>query len=809
MNTPFPGYTVPHDTLTQNLDSTVTPVINRMNPVLVGTQYLLSVNDGRELSGAAFAASGTPTSIAYAYRSGNSDVSVNLTTHTVDLASVKLIAEGLEAEVASGIEAIADGSNYSIRFTDVIFSSSGENLTPDLGGRPIYPGDILYAKDLNDPDVILGRATVTGYLPQKLVPVVGDPVTPVGYPLTSVTGTYEATTDNQFIFSIVSANSTSAQYALYDTAGKYPKQTGTWTYAAGLTALLGTSGLSLVIAAAAGGESSFEAVAGQSVTTLVNGAGYSSTDFDGVTVDTPPFPSDFAGGFFATVVQLVSGELTQSANTSGGTGSLATISAGGVTYDADNLGITHEGTGDFVPFYYGKGRINLAFRAAKMTSATEAATLISPNDALEQFGEYHPSNDLGFGIRAMRAGAGSDAFYVLRIDGDDVTSLNAGLKKLRSSDLYYTIALLTSDKEVAQTLRDEVIAMSDPAVMKWRKAYVGFNSPGTYIKWGALDSGAYRKATLINGILSIDEGDRQYGDFITDGIRAGDKISFNHLATDYTVDSIVSGVNGQSWQLRIVETVADVENASSFTVIKPDTAENTADFIKDLASTIGGTAGDGRVTLLWGDEIQSSMSGGGTLDNKYLAAWMAGLRCSLYPQQGTATYEVPIAASAPSMHTKFDPDLLQAMAASGVMVITQETSDTPVFVLDQVTTCTSGGLLKFQDNCRVIVDSFSYAIKDGQVGLKGKKNATRVTASSIANITLRTAIGYCQVPLDEHNVAGPRVLAFYDKDGNPNKVTVERNPNIVNRLSTYIQIDVPVPLNGIDNVIRASVGTTF
>ena len=40
------------------------------------------------------------------------------------------------------------------------------------------------------------------------------------------------------------------------------------------------------------------------------------------------------------------------------------------------------------------------------------------------------------------------------------------------------------------------------------------------------------------------------------------------------------------------------------------------------------------------------------VNRRYIAAWMAGLRCKLFPQQGVATYEVPIVASAPSMHTK-------------------------------------------------------------------------------------------------------------------------------------------------------------
>ena len=161
------------------------------------------------------------------------------------------------------------------------------------------------------------------------------------------------------------------------------------------------------------------------------------------------------------------------------------------------------------------------------------------------------------------------------------------------------------------------------------------------------------------------------------------------------------------------------------------------------------------------------------------------------------------------MHTKFTPELLSDMCASGVLVVSQSSAETPVQVVDQVTTCTSGGLERFQDNIHVIVDSFSYAIKDGQVGLKGRKNATKVTASAIKKKTQATAIDYCQVPLSEYQIAGPRVMAFYDKDGNPNQVTVERSQNFVNRIATYVQIDVPVPLNGIDNVVRVSIGTTF
>ena len=894
MNTPFPGYQVPHDTLTQVLDTVGTPNVNRMNPVLIGTQYLLSVNDGRPLAGDTFSTS--TVNATYRTATATSTTAVDTNNNTVDLASVQLIADQLEAVVSGSLalnSAGTSGSDFRVRLSaNSFYTTTGSGLASALNSRPVAPGDVLKVTATSGGAVAYCK--VIDYLPTPLTAAVGSVVKTgaMGTATVTTSGTYLGTTDTSFVVRILSndaallpvapplagityTNVTQAQLTsiiayttavnaalaangvthtafettpttctvvpgvsgidtgrwttlsasvtaaaalkivtatVYDTVGLHTTRTIKWASDADKVLLLEDQPSSLTGLLMNIVETTNASTVGNIYTVTVSGSGVSSTLFNGLVLDTPAYPFGNTGALTAVVVSRFSGPLT-AANTQSGIGPVATPTATYVAYTGSSLGVSTGGA--FYNFTDGRGTVRVAFRAAVKTSATEAPILVSPGDDLSRFGEYHDDNDIGYGVRAMQTGAGSVSFYVLRTDGDNTTALAAGLQKLRSSDLFYTLALLTNRTDTAQMLRDDITAASAPTSMKWRKGYVGYDSPASYVLWGNLAAtGTARTATLVNEQLTVSTGvSRNEGDFVSANVRPGDLVRFSGQTTDFTVASIVAGVNGTSWQLMVTGASADITTPTAFTITKPNSADNVADFIITTAGQIGnpsnGTASDGRMTLLWGDNLQSAMVDTGTLPNKYLAAWAAGLRCSLFPQQGIATYQVPIVLSAPSMHTKFTPDVLNRMSACGVTVVTQDTSDTPVYILDQVTTCTTGGLLKFQDSLHHIVDAFSYAIKDGQVGLKGRKNATRVTASAVANISLRTAIDFCQVPLSEFKVAGPRVIAFYNEDGVENQVTVKRSANLVNRLATYIQIDVPVPLNGIDNVVRASVGTTF
>ena len=816
MNAPFPGYAVPHDTLTQNLDNTVVPAINRMNPVLMGVQYLLSIDDGRVLVGSEFS-TGT-TDVAYQYTLEGSVYAVDAGSHVVDLNSVELIANQLEARV-SGITSsgspvvVSDAdSPYRLRFSDgLVYSSTGATLVDHLDGRAIVPGDVLKVTSVDNGNS-LAYCTVTGYIPKVLTPAIGSVVKVLesGYgPAVTRGSSFYGTLDNTFVITVTSVTLTTVTATIHDTAGLYALQTVTWGVAAVKDLYVEgvqPTGLVVTVDESVPG---YKSVAGNTYTVSVTNAGLSSTAFDGVTIDTPAYLYGYTGDLTADVLVRVNGKLTTNNTQSG---SVATVAEDKVTYVGTNLGVYRSSL--FCPFINARGTVEVAFRAAQIAGTTESPILINPGDDLTQFGEYNSENTLAYGIRAMQAGAetgGNDnPIYVVRVSDDTTAAYADGLRKLRSSDLFYAIAALTDDVEVAKVLRTDVLSSSGASSMKWRKGYVGFDSPGEYVVWGEIpETGNFRKATLVNGLVTVDVGDRDHGDFISASIRAGDLVKFTCLPDSLVVASVLAGNDGQSWQLRVTGATSNVIVSNAFTVSKPDSAENIADFITALAAEVGGTLGDGRMTLLWGDAVQTALAGSGQLPNKFMAAWCAGFRCNLYPQQGMATYEVPIALSAPSMHTKFEPSLLNEMCSKGVMVITQDTADTPVYVLGQVTTCTSGGLAKFQDNIRVIADDFSYAIKDGQIGLKGRKNASKVTAAAIAKKTLATCINACQVPLDEHQIAGPRVMAFYDRDGNPNQVTVERSTDFVNRIATYVQIDVAPPLNGIDNVLRLSIGTTF
>lgn len=613
-------------------------------------------------------------------------------------------------------------------------------------------------------------------------------------------GTYTPKIDRRYAVEVTVAGSSDYSIKVYDVAGADPEVAYSNVIASGALAL-GTSGLTINPAGSAAGVRK-----GDIYYLDVVAAKTSSTEFTGIILDAPPVPTVSVQAAIANsgavsfptsqIFQTFSGVLDDSTTESvdspltAGTSTWAYSAALGLSSAA-----TGRTSGGFSPFATGRGSVYLSFRALVKPGATEGVIEISSEtDIPAKVGTTDMNNWLGRGTLEAFKGNQSQVVYALRTNGDTVEAFRAALKKIQTNDRVYALAGMTDREDVMELLRAHCEEMSNKFTKNFRRAYVGTDSPGAYAYWGELSSGGYRTGDLASSVVTLGEDYRADSQFTAADV--GSTITVQSIGQTYNILEVISDF----------EVLTDAPNVvavtgSNLVLTRADTAANAALFVADRSARLNSR----RIVNVWCDDAMVTESGvTKILPSKFIAAEIAGLRCALLPQQGMTMTEILSVDAAPSMYTTFDPAQLDAVAANGTFVVTQESEGGSVFVRHQLTTSTNAGALASEDNVGVIVDEFGYAEKDLFRSYIGRRNATPDTIAEIDDKLKVLATSFTQVELVNKDI-GPPVLAFFDEKDNEGEVTVRQDGDLADTLMTYVRLRVPLPLNGLNNYIDVEV----
>ena len=161
------------------------------------------------------------------------------------------------------------------------------------------------------------------------------------------------------------------------------------------------------------------------------------------------------------------------------------------------------------------------------------------------------------------------------------------------------------------------------------------------------------------------------GQFVTNGVQAGDTVRFQYLDDGFGNDAyqsyVVAAVVNQDELILVTGPGAAVTTPSRLEVWRTlDSATEAAEI-----AAAGGAWGDKRVRAVWPDTIQD---GALTVPGYFACCAYAGLRSSLQPHQGMTNFALPGFSSVPRTTEKFHPADLDVMANSGVFIITQDAS---------------------------------------------------------------------------------------------------------------------------------------
>lgn len=451
----------------------------------------------------------------------------------------------------------------------------------------------------------------------------------------------------------------------------------------------------------------------------------------------------------------------------------------------------------------GFGDIAVVFRAAKPVGTTEGLVPAdSEDDIVEYVGSSRLESQLGYGAKLALGGSQQKRIYLLNTGADTVEAFAAALQKLESSEFVYTIGFATANPEAQRLLAGHALRMSASDQKRFRRGYVGVDSPGEYPILSSRGDGSTYSASISAGtggnITLVTFQDNDVNLELLE-ITRGDKFRIDATGDEYLID-FVAGEKTLVLQEGPVAPVAVTPSS----VIAADTPANTARYVWTQAAVLGANPEERRrVSLIWTHRGVLDLKDGNptAIPNWVGACEAAGLRTALQPQQSLTRTEVSFINSAPSMYTEFSSAVLDQMAARGVWIVTQRSADRVPYIRHQITTSVSNGSLYYEDSVGTNVDTICFGIDDIVEPLIGKRNATPKTVAEIKNLLIDFLSDQTEDAYD--SVLGAQIVNFYNKAGEAGTLDVEIDANFKDRINVTVILEIPLPLNNIKVVVLA------
>lgn len=684
-------------------------------------------------------------------------------------------------------------SDGSISTTATFANATGE-LTFDLSASQSLHGIsevvVPLIIDTTDPSV--------GEVFSFTVKVQYEPVD-LGSDITSGTSDYTGLLDNTFYVKVVTGSQTAgdtAQLQVYDARGSFTPFTVSVPYATPSVTIPMGSGMECVIDNA--GVNGYDQTGfRKNDIYFINAvaAKASTTEFTGLTLDGPATTS---GTVAAIKVRGIAN------------GSVTTGQLSGTGFELNNDGVSvdyfagltwyvpsRSSGAQYVQLVDGVGSVYANWKAVKVPSDAEGKILISSAADLTQLGPIVPGNDIAFAAKIALDSAAGNSFYALRTAGETETDIAEALTKIENTDLTYALAIISGDKAAFFSGIEHAQAMSANNVKNFRRVYFGVECPAEFTFIDTDENGDATQATV-----TAYDGVYKFVTFTTNvkllekGVRKGDIVAVSGYRM--VVDQVVS-------ETELLITNASAPNlaispAVNASIIKPNTAENQASYVIDIAKA----AGNRRGSLIWCDSPVGVDSSGTSfaIHPKFIAAEVAALRSATAPQLGLSRTVLNSVSECPAMYAKYKRTLLNQIASNGVMIITQENEGGDVFIRHQLTTDSDDGSLFYEDSVGVNVDNLSFKIKDVLDKYVGRRNVTPTTLGTIRHDVFRILEDARTTTIADLEI-GPQIINFYDEEGRVGKVTVKSHPTFKDRILVKVRVAIPLPMNVIEVEIEA------
>jgi len=318
------------------------------------------------------------------------------------------------------------------------------------------------------------------------------------------------------------------------------------------------------------------------------------------------------------------------------------------------------------------------------------------------------------------------------------TFLEAANELLLGRDDVHGLVPLTRDRTVLDLYAAHASSQSVPEQGLWRAAWLNLDAfPTIPVVHAGSDVSGHTSATTTDGddamaTITDDPGTSgtQYtivtvpddnADFLGNDARPGDILRTNFVTDGFgntTYDEFVVDLVQADNQLRLVSgPSSEVSVAQKIEIWRSlNATEESAEIAKDA-----GSWANPLVRAVWPDQIESS---GTVQEGFHVCAALAGLASGVLPHQGLTNLEISGFSDVPRTTDKFNRPQLDAMAAAGVWIVTQDRFNGEVFSRHAVTTGNSDDINEREEMIRRNADSISFRFKDHFQPFIGVSNVT-------------------------------------------------------------------------------------
>jgi hypothetical protein len=626
----------------------------------------------------------------------------------------------------------------------------------------------------------------------------------------AITGTYAGTGNTTYRIRVITgstgATATGAVVEISDTAGL--EEVSQITITNGSVHVMGALGLSLSFSATGGAALDHGGLRkGDTFMLHARAASSSTVNFDRLVLDAPVVDMAAytgAGGGTTTALDVeVRTAFTGYISAVGAAEAVmwAADSVSGVTTEAGlSLEVPERTGGTWVPFKTGVGLVSLQFRAlVARDTAAGYLTINSLEEITTKLGVSDPTDqasELGFGVWRAFSGAQGRRVYAVNTGGTAPADFIAALARLKHSSEFVYFGVLTDDAAVRALVKDHCYALSAPGTQKVRSAYFGVDSPGEYAYLttdpatgnapaatiSADTGGAFRLFTHTSATL----------DFVALGTAPGDLVQMVVGGAEYVVASVV---NTQELLL-VAGPAAAVVVAEPFQLRKPDSVATQSAAVREAARALGGR----RAKVCW-TERGTRVGDAGLVEvvpARFVACEIAGLASAVPPQRPLTRVEIETVTNAPNMHARYEPEDLNAVAADGVMVVTQDVPGGPVYIRHQLTTETDKGSLYYEDTATRVMDYLTLVAADTFAPFYGKQNINGRNRSLNEARWLQLLDDASKAEQDD--LDGPIIAGYRD-------ARVFVHPTIKDRFKLVATVAIQVPGNTFEIEFNGEIAT--
>lgn len=453
----------------------------------------------------------------------------------------------------------------------------------------------------------------------------------------------------------------------------------------------------------------------------------------------------------------------------------------------------------------GYGMMYVEYRAWQQTLCHEVNGISDPatlDDAIS--GPLHPDNPLKWGVfNALNNANGVQVLYSSVCDPDAPESWADVLDLLVGRADSYGLVPLTRDKTVLDLYAAHVESQSAPEQAQWRVLWVNLDGvPEIPLVSAGSSVTGYAVATTTDGLpaLAVIEDDPQTpgtqftrvrvpadnAAFLRNGVRPGDVVRALYTGDGFghTVYSefAVASVRSEGELLLAAGPAAGVGLPAKIEVWRNLTATEEAAAIARIA----GSYGSRRVRATWPDQIGS---GATSMEGYFLNCALAGLTSGVLPHQGLTRLEIAGFDDLSRTTRKFNRLQLDAMAAAGTWIVTQDVNTGTVFTRHAVTTGAQDDVNQREEVVTRNVDSMSFRFQATFDPFIGVRNVTLGTQIAIEQ-ELGKTIDLLKSEGNSSSLGGQLVDATI--------VSFGPHATLPDRYVLVLDCQIPYPVNNID-----------